>query len=310
MKLSVVIPCYGCPTALVPLCKRLTDTVTKITDDYEIILVNDADPLGSWSVIQEICAEDSHVVGINLSRNFGQMTATNAGLEHSTGDYVVTLDCDLQDRPECITDLYEKMQEGYDIVFLGRLDRKDNPIVKFLASSFYKVYNHFVDGFFDYRIASYCMVSRQVVDEYCSLPEHHKTYTAILSWMGYRQATIYAEGDPRFAGTSSYNFKRKLVLATEMITFQSNKPLLFFMKFGFAIALFAFLFIIFQLVDYFVVGDDPNGWMTLFAMISLLGGVQLISLGVIGIYIGNIFNETKHRKTYFVQEILNDNMDK
>lgn len=305
MKISVVTPVYGCPAAVEPLCNRLTDTLREITEDYEIILVNDGCPKNSWEEIVRVCGQDEKVVGINLSRNFGQVNATNAGLEYSSGDYVVLLDCDLQDPPEAILKLYEKLQEGYDIVFMGRENRKDNPIVKFMSKQFYNVYNYMVEGYYDPAMGNFCIVKRKVVDEYCALPEHNKSFTTILSWMGYRSTMLMIEAEERLEGKSSYNLRKKINLAIDMITFQSNKPLQFFIKLGLTIGILAVLYIIYQLFIYFIVGGAPSGWMSLIAVVSLLGGIQLVSIGVIGIYIGNIFNETKNRKSYFIQEILN-----
>jgi dolichol-phosphate mannosyltransferase len=261
MKISVVVPVYGCPEALETLHKRLTDTLLRLTEDYEIILVNDACPKNSWLGIEKLCQADKKVIGINLSRNFGQINATNAGIEYSTGDYVVLLDCDLQDPPEAIEQLYHQMEAGYDIVFVGRANRKDSMMAK--------------------------------------------TFSTILSWMGYRSTVLMIEGEERFEGKSSYNMRRKVNLAIDLITFQSNKPLLFFIKMGVTIGILAVLYIIYQLCVYFIVGNAPSGWMSLIAVVCLLGGIQLVSIGVIGIYIGNIFNETKNRKSYFIQEVLN-----
>lgn len=305
MKVSVVVPVYGCPEAVEPLHERLIDALLAITDDYEIILVNDGCPKNSWAQIEHVCQKDEKVIGVNLSRNFGQVNATNAGLECTTGDYVVLLDCDLQDPPEAIEKLYSKILEGNDIVFAGRENRKENPIVMFFSNSFYKVYNYMVDGYYNPAIGNFCMVKRKVVDEYCALPEHNKTFTTILSWMGYRTAMVMIEAEERYEGKSSYNLQKKINMALDLITFQSNKPLMFFIKLGLVIGVLAAVYILYQLCVYFVIGGAPSGWMSLIAVVSLLGGIQLISIGVIGIYVGNIFNETKNRKSYYVQEILN-----
>lgn len=310
MKMSVVVPVYGCPEALQPLYERLTDVLNRITKDYEIILVNDGCPKGSWNGVTNICKQDKHVVGINLSRNFGQVNATNAGLEYASGEYVVLMDCDLQDRPEAVLDLYEEIEKGYDIVFGARKERKDNWFVKFCSKTFYSIYNSMVDGNFNPDIANLCMVRKKVLDEYNDLPEHNKSYTTILSWMGYRTSILEIEAEERLEGKSSYNFSKRLALAIDMLTFQSNKPLYFFIKLGISIGVLAFIYICYQLGIYFLVGGAPSGWMSLIAVISLLGGIQLVSIGVIGIYIGNIFNETKNRKSYFIQEILNGRENK
>ena len=305
IEISVVVPVYGCPEAVSPLYERLTETLMKITTSYEIILVNDGCPKDSWIEVEKVCKRDKKVVGINLSRNFGQVNATNAGIEYSSGNYVIVMDCDLQDEPEAITDLYQKIQEGYDIVFVGRKNRKDNGFVMFWSRLFYKIYNHMVEGYYNPDIGNYCIVKRKIVDEYCGLPEHNKSFTTILSWMGYRTTMLMVEGGERYEGRSSYNMRKKIKMAMDLITFQSNKPLLFVIELGIGIAALAFLFIIYQALVYLFVGGAPSGWMSLIAVVCLIGGVQLSSIGVVGIYIGNIFNEIKNRKSYFIQEILN-----
>ena len=307
MKISVVVPVYGCPGAVEPLHDRLVQEIEKITEDFEIILVNDGCPKHSWEQIEKVCKEDKRVVGINLSRNFGQLNATNAGIDYSTGEYVILMDCDLQDPPEAIGELYRKVQEGYDIVFVGRENRKDSKIVKFLSRQFYNVYNYMVEGYYNPDIGNYCIVRRKVVNEYCTLPEHKKSFTTLLSWMGYRTTMLMIEAEERLEGKSSYNMRKKISLAMDMITFQSNKPLLFFIKLGLMIGALAVVYLIYQICVFAFVGGAPSGWMSLIAVVSLLGGIQLVSIGVIGIYIGNIFNETKNRKSYFIQEVLNGN---
>ena len=158
MKISVVIPIYGCRAALPELHRRLTDSISSITSDYEIILVNDNCPQNSWEVIEEICRVDNHVKGIEMSRNFGQMKAILAGLDYADGDWIVVMDCDLQDRPEEIPRLYEKAMEGYDVVFARRAQRQDNPLKKFLANQFYKVYRFATDGNYDGAVCNFSIV--------------------------------------------------------------------------------------------------------------------------------------------------------
>ena len=157
MRISAVVPVYGCPEAVEPLYTRLRDTMTKITPDYEIILVNDACPKGSWAEIEKVCKADSRVIGLDLSRNFGQLSATTAGMEYASGDWTALLDCDLQDPPEAILDLYKEAQKGYDIVLARRKDRKDKGLVIFLSKMFYKVYDYFTDGHFDGETSNLCL---------------------------------------------------------------------------------------------------------------------------------------------------------
>ena len=305
MKISVVVPFYGCPEAVVPLHDRLVATLTQITPDYEIILVNDACPYGSWFQIEPVCLTDPHVIGINLSRNFGQLAATTAGMDHATGDWTVLMDCDLQDRPEGILDLYKEAEKGYDIVLARRKDRKDSGIVIFLSKCFYKVYNYFTDGHFDGATSNFCICRQNVIRHFQQMPEQNRSFTLILNWLGFRQSIIDLEGDPRYTGISSYNIRRKIKLAIQMITSQSNKPLLVAIRLGFIISIISFLYILWKTIDYFVTGDVPSGWTSTIVSLYFLGGILLQFMGILGIYIGNIFDEVKRRPPYIVHTILN-----
>ena len=304
MKISVVIPVYGCRDALPELHRRLTESVTKITTDYEIILVNDNCPQNSWEVIEELCSKDKHVKGIELSRNFGQMKAILAGLDNVSGDWVVVMDCDLQDRPEEIIRLYEKAQEGYDVVFARRAHRQDNPIKIFLANQFYKVYRYAVDGEYDGAICNFSIVKKEVIEKYCEMREQHRAYVMYIRWLGFRQAVIDVEHNERFAGESGYSLKKRLNMAIELLTSQSDKVLRLFIRLGFALSFISFLVII-GLVIYHFVADVAIGWTSLIATIVLMGGLIISVIGVVGIYVGNIFIETKNRPLYAIRQILN-----
>lgn len=305
MKISVVVPVYGCPEAVIPLCERVAATVQKITGDYEIILVNDACPKGSWAEVEKACALNPHVIGMEMARNFGQIRAITAGLDQATGDWIVVMDCDLQDRPEGILDLYNKAQEGYDVVFARRKDRKDTRMVKWLSRMFYKVYDYFTDGNYDNTICNFSISRREVIKQYCSMREQNRAYTLFLKWIGFKQTAIDVEADARFAGESSYNFRRKISMASQFITAQSNKPLMFSIRLGFLIAGLSFLFIIWKVIVYFGTGSVPDGWTSTIVSLYFLGGVILIFMGVLGLYIGYVFNEVKHRPLYVVRTMLN-----
>ena len=303
--ISVVVPVYGCPGALPELHRRLVETLEGMGKTFEIVLVNDCDPMGSWERVREACEVDSRVVGVNLSRNFGQIQAITAGLDRVRGEWVVVMDCDLQDRPESIPALYDKAQEGYDVVFAQRQGRKDSGITKFLSRSFYKVYDYFTDGNYDSSISNFSISRRIVIDSYCQMREHHRAYTIFIKWLGFKQAHIALPADERFEGESSYNFRKKMRMATEIITAQSDKPLRFSVSVGFAISLIAFLFLVFLVISRFVVPDILPGWTSTVGAVFLMGGLQLVAIGVAGIYIGNIFNEVKDRPLYVVAEVLN-----
>ena len=264
MDISVVIPVYGCRAALPELHKRLTKTLESLTKDYEIILVNDYCPQNSWEVIEKLCLEDVHVKGIELSRNFGQMKAILAGLDYSHGKWTVVMDCDLQDRPEEIINLYNKAMEGYDIVFARRKKRKDSFIKVFLANQFYKIYKFATDGNYDGNVCNFSIVNRKAVDSYCSMREQHRGYVMYMKWLGFNQAVIDVEHDERYEGKSSYNLKKRINMALELLTSQSDKVLRLFVKLGFLMTLVSVLVIIYLIIHYFVNHVSP-GWTSIVA---------------------------------------------
>lgn len=308
MKISAVIPVYGCRAALPELHQRLGKALSEITEDYEIILVNDNCPQNSWEVIEELCRNDNHVKGIELSRNFGQMKAILAGLDYATGDWIVVMDCDLQDRPEEIKRLYAKAQEGYDVVFARRKKRKDSKVKVFLANQFYKLYRFATDGNYDGAICNFSIVRRDVIQNYCKMREQHRGYVMYIRWLGYRQAVIDVEHNERYEGKSSYDLKKRINMAIELLTSQSDKVLRMFVGLGFSMSLVAF-FAIIGLVIYHFVGQVSVGWTSLIATNVLVGGIVIMVIGVVGIYVGNIFMQTKGRPLYVVRQILNDTKD-
>lgn len=305
MRISVVIPVYGCRAALPELHQRLIQSVESITPDYEIILVNDNCPQNSWEVIEELCKKDNHVRGIELSRNFGQMKAILAGLDYADGDWIVVMDCDLQDRPEEIPRLYAKAQEGYDVVFARRKERKDNPVKVFLAKIFYKVYEFATDGNYDGAICNFSIVKKDVIKNYCQMREQHRGYVMYIRWLGYRQAVIDVEHNERFEGKSSYSLKKRMNMAIELLTSQSDKVLRLFTTLGFLMSMISFLVII-VLIIYHYIADVSVGWTSLIATTVLIGGLIIMVIGVVGIYVGNIFMQTKNRPLYVVRQIVND----
>lgn len=304
MDISVVVPVYGCRNALPELYRRLTETLSTLVQDYEIILVNDQCPQGSWEDIQQICQADDHVVGIEMARNFGQIKAITAGLDRSVGDWVVVMDCDLQDRPEEIVNLYNKAQEGYDVVFARRKERKDSKMKVFVSKCFYKIYSFATDGNYDPALCNFSISSRQVADAYCSMRELHRAYVIYLRWLGFRQAVIDVEHQDRYEGKSSYNFKKRMQMATEILTSQSDKLLKMLAGMGLVIAGLSALAVLAIVIQSIVRHVQP-GWSSIIASIFLMGGLTIFSVGIVGIYIGNVFMEVKRRPLYVTRTELN-----
>ena len=219
------------------------------------------------------------------------------------------MDCDLQDRPEGILDLYAKAQEGYDVVFARRMERQDSPFVKLCSKAFYAVYNSVTDGQFDNSMCNFSISRRSVIKHYCSMREQNRDYGVFLSWLGYRQTSVDVLAEGRFEGKSSYNLIRKVKLATQIITAQSNKPLQFSIGAGFLVAFCAVAYAFIRIFMYLFMGSVPEGWTSLIVFLCFLCGIILISNGILGIYVGYIFNEVKRRPLYVVRSVLNPHAD-
>lgn len=308
MKLSVVIPMYGCRAAVEELYHRLVTAITPITTDFEIIMVNDNCPQNSWEVIEQVCKKDSRVKGIEMARNFGQMKAILAGLDYASGDWTVVMDCDLQDRPEEIPNLYRKAMEGYDAVFARRAVRNDRPLKVFISKMFYKVYEFATDTTYDGAVCNFSIISRRVVDAYCSMREQNRSYVMYINWLGFRRTTVDVQHDERFEGESSYNMKKRMAMAFDILTSQSDKIIKATVRFGMLMSLLSFIAIIVCVIRYFI-SDVTMGWTSTIAAICLMGGILTTVIGIVGIYVGNIFMQVKDRPLYVVRQILNDDKE-
>lgn len=304
-KISVVIPVYGCRAALEELCSRLKTALTAITKKYEIILVNDACPQNSWEVIEQLCQKDQHIKGIELSRNFGQMKAILAGLDNATGDYIVVMDCDLQDKPEEIPKLLAKLEEGYDVVFAKRTLRKDKKRKIFIAKLFYKVYSFAVGQEYDPKLCNFCIAKRDVIEAYRKMREEHRAFVMYLQWLGFKQASIPVEHSERKSGKSSYSLKKRFKLALEILLSQSDKFLRLIVGFGIALSLLSFIAIIALIICYLTIPDQVPGWTSTIIAICFMGSINITVIGIVGLYVGNIFIQVKERPLYVIRTIIN-----
>jgi polyisoprenyl-phosphate glycosyltransferase len=306
MNISVVIPVYGAPNLLEELVSRLCATLDAISNDYEVILVNDACPKGSWNVISKIISQGNrHVVGINLSRNFGQHRAIAAGLNYCSSDYAVVMDCDLQDVPEEIPKLVSKSLEGYDVVFGRRVIRQDSFFKKFTANLYYKVFNRLTGFKTDPTVANFSIISRKVIDGYNSMPEQNRPYSYFISWLGFNRKDIDIRHSARPDGKSSYTFNKLLDFAINNIISETNKPLRIGIKIGFFISFFSFLIAIFLCIKWYF-GDIIQGWTSVIVSIFFTSGLMMANFGLIGLYIGKVFDEAKKRPLYIISEIKKD----
>lgn len=308
MELSVISPVYGAPTLIRELVRQIEQTVSKLTDDYEIILVEDHSPDNSREIITEICREDKRVKGIFLSRNFGQQYALNAGFDHSTGNYVAVLDCDLQNPPAQIRDLYLKAKEGYDIVFASRQHRPDNFIMTQGSRLFNRLMGMLTDTKQDKSLAEFALYSRKVVDAMARMGDYRRYYPLMDKWVGFRSTSIPVPHDVRTDGKeSSYTIRKRINLAVSTAVSFSTKSLRLIVYFGIVITFLAILIALGLVVKTIVTGIDVSGWVTLFVSMWFIAGIMISIMGIIAVYIGSIFDEVKHRPSYIVDEKLNFN---
>jgi polyisoprenyl-phosphate glycosyltransferase len=305
VEISVVAPAYKCEDCIEELHRRLVAALEPLVSSFEIVFVNDGCPANSWDAIRAVAARDPRVKAINLSRNFGQHYAIAAGVHHTCGNWVVVMDCDLQDRPSEIPNLYRKAQEGYDVVYALRRERQDRWDKRFLSWAFSLIYNFLSSIQIDPRACNFSIASRQVIDGYCGLKELNCSYHLLLRWLGFRTTYIEVEHSERFSGKSAYDFGRGFLLAIESITSQSNKPLVLSIQLGFLISGAAVLAGLYYIARYLMHGIGVEGWTSVIVSIYFMGGLTLATLGVLGLYLGKVFNEVKGRPLYVVKELIN-----
>jgi len=300
--ISVVTPVYGCGSCLNQLHARLEATLKNLTADYEIIMVNDGSPDDAWDTIKNLAKKDAKVKGINLSRNYGQHQAITAGLDFAKGDWVVIMDCDLQDQPEEIVKLYNEALDGYDVVFGRRDQRKDSFLKRYSSKIFYKVYDYFTESKIDNTVANFSIISSKVVENLRRLREQNRSYPLFVNWVGFRRSHVNIEHAQRESGRSSYTFQKLMNLAIDSIISQSNKPLKLSIKFGFLVSTVSLLYAIWLIVRYFMFSIPVAGWTSVMVSIYFVGGLLFANMGVLGLYIGKTFDETKNRPLYLIQD--------
>lgn len=303
--ISVVTPVYCAEKILPELARRLVGSLSKITRDFEIILVNDASPQNDWEVIRVLAKKERRIRGICLSRNFGQHHAITAGLASCRGEWVVVMDCDLQDQPEEIGKLYAKAKEGFDVVFARRVLRRDGFFKRMRSRLFYKVYDYFTGGEYDATVANFSVVRRTVIDNLLLMGEQTRNYPLSVRWLGFRTSYVDVEHAPRFEGKTSYSMRKLLKLSVDSIVSQSNKPLELSIKFGFFISACSLVYAARIFYRAAVHGIPVLGWPSVIVSIWFIGGMLFANLGIVGLYLGRVFNEAKGRPLFVVRERIN-----
>ena len=306
LKISAVIPVYGCSKSLEQLYTRLKKTLTTITDDFEIIMINDASPDDAWQRICALAKKDHRVKGINFSRNFGQHYAITAGLERASGEWIVVMDCDLQDQPEEIVKLYNKAQEGYDIVYAQRVDRQDGFLKKFASKMFYTLLSYLTSTQQDASIANFGIYSKKSIDAVLSMRDKLKYFPVMIRWVGFHSIAIPIEHASREEGKSAYSVSKLISLSVDIMLSFSDKPLKLAVKLGFIISALSFVFSLFILVKALITGYIVPGWASTIMSLWFLSGLIIMVLGIVGIYVGKTFNQVKDRPSYIIQETIED----
>lgn len=303
MEISAVIPIYNEEGNIPQMYKRMSDVLSQISSEYEIIFVNDYSKDSSLSMIKELAKEDSHVRYISFSRNFGHQVAVSAGLDYSKGKAVAIIDGDLQDPPELIKEMYEKYMEGYKVVYAKRSSRKGVSIFKKIAyKSFYRILDKLTDIKIPLDTGDFRLIDRVIIKHLQEMPERNKFIRGQIAWIGYKQTFVEYDRDPRFSGETGYPFSKLLKLAIDGITGFSSKPLKFASSMGIIVSIFSFLVIIYALISQFVYNSPLRGWTSLIISVSFIGGVQLITIGIIGEYISRMSTDIKKRPLYIVEE--------
>lgn len=306
MKLSIVSPVYMAEHIVAELVKRIKEEVELITTDFEIILVDDCGPDNSWAEIEKQCQAYPFVKGIRLSRNFGQHYAVSAGVAKAKGDNIVIMDCDLQDNPKDIRSLLEKRNEGYDVVFTKRIKRKHGFLKTFNAMIYNKLFNFFSEEQYDINAGSLVLFSKRVAMQFNALEDKDRLYIQMLKWVGFKSTTISVEHNKRFEGQSSYSLLKLIKLGLQGWTSHSDKLLKISVYLGFVLSFVSFIAGVAIIIKYFFYDLQP-GWPSIIVTILFSTGLVLLSIGVMGLYIGKIFEQSKNRPLYIIDKEINLN---
>lgn len=308
MNLSVIIPSYNEERNVGIMHERLTKTLSEITDSYEMIFVNDCSKDQTLLRIKELAERDSHVKYLSFSRNFGHQIAVSAGLDFCTGEAVVIIDGDLQDPPELISKMYERYKEGYKVVYAKRKTREGETwFKKATAKIFYRLLASMTSIDIPVDVGDFRLIDRVIVEHLRNMPEKSKYIRGQIAWIGYKQTFVEYHRDARLYGTTNYPLKKMLRFALDGITAFSDKPLKIASGLGIFAAIVSLLALVYALVSHFCFHTTITGWTSLILSVLFIGGVQLITIGIIGEYIARINNDVRNRPLYILDE---KNIDK
>jgi len=302
MQISIVIPVYNESEGIDELYRRTMSAISSFTDSFEIICVDDGSHDTSLSQLIEYHKKDPRFKAVSLSRNFGHQSAVLAGFSVAKGEYIGVMDGDLQDPPEIFERFYNKMNEGFDVVYAVRKKRKEGLVKKFAYWLYYRLLAKISDTNIPLDSGDFCMMSRRVLDRMLTMQEQSLYLRGIRAWVGYPQAGVEYERAERFAGEPKYDFKQLFQLAYNGMFSFSSLPVRVMRRLGYITLTFTFLYFIKILVSYFLYNDAPQGFTTLALAIFFFSGVQLISIGVLGEYVYRTYNESRERPLFIIKD--------
>ncbi len=302
--ISIVSPVYKAEKMLEKLVYEIQKSMQILQVPYEIVLVDDRSPDNSWQVMKQLSAKHNELICIRLSKNFGQHPAIMAGLNHAKGNWIVVMDCDLQDQPQEIPKLFEKAKEGYDVVLARRTKREDHFLKKLSSALFSKIYGYFTDTKYDNEIANFGIYHQKVIKSILGISDYIKFFPLFVSFVGFKTTAISVQHAKRESGASSYSLSKLISLAFNSIISFSNKPLKIMVKFGLIIS-----FISICIGSYYLYQDITHqigvvGYTSIIVSIWFLSGIIITTIGIAGIYIGKIFDQTKSRPVFIIDEIV------
>lgn len=304
-KISVAVPVYNEESIVEELLRRVLTVLDSLPGGpHEIVLADDGSSDRTWSMIEQAAARDPRVVGVSLSRNFGHQAAIGAALDHVTGDYIVVMDGDLQDPPEVISELLAEAQKGFDVVYVIRIKRKESMMLRVCYAIYYRLIASLADLDLPVGAGDFAILSRRVCDLIRQSPERQRYLRGLRTWYGFRQKGLEIERDARHSGNSKYSLRRLVRLALDGVFAFSVLPIRLATALGAFVVACSALFAFYSLIVKVFFGHSPEGFTALILAITFLSGVQLLFLGVIGEYIGRIYEEVKQRPHYVVKQVV------
>ena len=304
-RLSAVVPCYNEASGLNELYNRLSRACQEVvSDDYEVVLVDDGSADSTWDRLRDLSTRDPHVIAVRLSRNHGHQLALTAGLSLCRGDLVLIIDADLQDPPELLGQMVELINQGADVVFGQRISRAGEGWTKrATASLFYRFLSTLSDVPIPRDTGDFRLMTRRAVEVLQSMPEQHRFIRGMVSWIGYRQVPIRYEREKRFAGSTKYPFHKMMRLAIDAITGFSTRPLRLSLYLSFIAGMLAAILFAYAFASWLFL-DAVHGWTSLMAVVLLLGCAQMLMLGIIGEYLGRLYAESKRRPLFVIADVV------